>query len=271
MPIITKISVQQKLKDRYNVFIDDGKGEKYAFSVDEDVLIKYQLKKGMELDDFLVTEIFFQDDIRKAYSQAVQYLAIRMRSELEVRKHLQKKEVNEPIINEVIHKLNQYSFLNDLEFSHAYVRTQMNTTDKGTTLIQQELKEKGINGVMLENALLEYPFEIQLEKAISLANKFIKKNTKDSEKIVKQKLEQMLVRKGYPFEIIHEAVGSINFEKEDHEEMEVLRKQGEKLLTKYQRYPRFEFLQKMRQALYRKGFSLELIEQYLSEIQSEED
>lgn len=144
MQVITKITMQKKLKDRYNIFTDDGSGEKYAFSVDEDVLIKYQLKKGMELDDFAVTEIFFQDDIRKAYSQAVQYLAFRMRSELEIREHLAKKEIAEPIINEVVHKLNSLQFLNDQGFSLAYVRTQMNTSDKGTILIEQELKKKGL-------------------------------------------------------------------------------------------------------------------------------
>ena len=76
MPVITKITVQKKQTDRYNIFTDDGHGEKYAFSVDEDVLIKYQLKKGMELDEFAVTEIFFQDDIRKAYQPSSSILSI---------------------------------------------------------------------------------------------------------------------------------------------------------------------------------------------------
>lgn len=49
MPVITKITAQKKLKDRYNIFTDAGDGEKYAFSVDEDVLIKHQLKKGWNL------------------------------------------------------------------------------------------------------------------------------------------------------------------------------------------------------------------------------
>ena len=52
MPIITKITTQKKNKERYNIFMDEGKGEQYAFSVDEAVLIKYQLKKGMELMTF---------------------------------------------------------------------------------------------------------------------------------------------------------------------------------------------------------------------------
>ncbi|MGJ7918941.1 recombination regulator RecX [Neobacillus sp. LXY-4] len=271
MPVISKISVQQKQKDRYNIFIDDGKGEKYAFSVDEDVLIKYQLKKGMELDDFFMTEIFFQDDIRKAYSQAIQYLAIRMRSELEVRRFLEKKGIDLSIINEVIHKLYHHKFINDQEFALAYVRTQVNTSDKGPIVIQQELKEKGIIDPISEIALGEYPYQVQLEKATQLAHKYSQKNTKDSTKAVKQKLEQMLFRKGYSFDMIQEAISSLDIENDSSDEMEALRKHGAKLKSKYQGYSSFEFSQKMKQALYRKGFPLDLIEQYLSEIEDHDD
>lgn len=270
MAVIAKITVQQKQKDRYNIFLDEGAGEKYAFSVDEDVLIKYQLKKGMELDDFSLTEIFFQDDIRKAYGMAVQYLALRMRSEHEVRQYLQKKDIENPIINEVMHKLYRYEFLNDEEFSIAFVRTQMNTTDKGTIIIQQELKEKGISDKLIEQALMEYPKDDQLQKAIILANKNYQKNSKDSSLIIKQKLEQMLVRKGYSFAIVQDAIASINIEKNQDDELEVLQKQGEKLVRKYQKLTGYEFNQKMKQALYRKGFAIELIDQYLSELANDE-
>lgn len=266
MPVITKITVQQKQKDRYNIFIDDGNGEKYGFSVDEDVLIKYQLKKGMELDDFTVTEIFYQDDIRKAYSKAVQYLATRMRSEAEVRQYLLKKEVAQPVINEVIHKLYHYKFLDDQEFAIAFVRTQMNTTDKGVVVIEQELKEKGIAAPRIATAMLEYPFERQLEKANELTEKFFKKMQNESLKASMQKLEQLLIRKGYSFDIIHEVIGTVEIVEDTDQEMRALQKQAEKLLSKYRKYEGYEFHQKMKQALYRKGFPLTLIDQYLFEL-----
>ena len=41
LPIIKKITVQKRNTDRYNVFFDDGKDGQYAFSVSEDILIKY--------------------------------------------------------------------------------------------------------------------------------------------------------------------------------------------------------------------------------------
>jgi regulatory protein len=42
MPYITKISAQKNNEERVNIFLD----EKYAFSVDLDVLVKFDLRKG---------------------------------------------------------------------------------------------------------------------------------------------------------------------------------------------------------------------------------
>ncbi len=266
MAIITKITTQQKNHDRFNVFMDYGKGEEFAFSVDSDVLIKFQLKKGMELDDFSFLEIQYQDDIRKAYNLAVNFLARRMRSEKEIRDYLVKKEVEEPVINEVLHKLTAQKYINDMEFALAFVRTQANTTDKGPDLIMLELKEKGIAEGLRLQALEEFPREQQLDKAVKLSGKFFEKNSKDSLKIQKQKLEQLLLRKGYPFEIIQIAVQETGGSSETDEEMEAIRYQGEKAVRKFSNLSEFEFRQKMKQTLYRKGFSLDVIEKYLAEI-----
>ncbi|MEK3988987.1 MULTISPECIES: recombination regulator RecX [Robertmurraya] len=262
MPTITKITVQKKRTDRYNIFLDHGKGEEYGFSVDEDVLIKHSLKKGMELDDLLLSEIAYSDDIRKAYNTAVNYLSRMMRTEAEVRKHLVEKEVDEVIIQEVIHKLNEYQFLNDEQLAFAYVRTQMNTTDKGPTVIKRELKEKGIAETYILEAMDEFPFELQLEKAVALCEKYMKKNKQESQKIMKQKIDQLLFRKGYNSQVNQVALEQIE-ETSDNEEMESLRYQAEKLERKYSKYTGYEYEQKMKQALYRKGFSIDTITQYL--------
>ncbi|CAH2715657.1 Regulatory protein RecX [Neobacillus rhizosphaerae] len=265
MAIITKITTQQKNQDRLNVFIDYGKGEEFAFSIDSDILIKFQLKKGMELDDFSTMEIQYQDDIRKAYNLAINYLARRMRSEKEISDYLNQKEVDEPVINEVLHKLTAQRYINDGEYALAYVRTQVNTTDKGPNLIKLELKEKGISEVIRLQALEEFPLELQIEKASKVTEKFFQKGSKESLKIQKQKLEQLLQRKGFSFEVIHIALNETEVDKEDDEEMEAIRYQGEKAQRKFSQLTGFEYQQKMKQTLYRKGFSMELIERFLAD------
>ncbi|MGG5252174.1 recombination regulator RecX [Neobacillus sp. SM06] len=261
MAVITKITTQQKNSDRYNVFLD----EKFAFSVDADILIKFQLKKGMELDAFSLTEIQYSDDIRKAYNAGIAYLARRIRSEKEIRDYLAKKDVEAPIANEVIHRLTSQNYLNDGEYAAAYVRTQMNTTDKGPDVIRMELAEKGIQKEIIQDCLREFTEELQVEKAKGLADKFFKKNAKDSFRILKQKLEGLLLRKGYSFDVIQRVRAESAQKGVGGDELEAIRYQGEKLCRKYSHYTGYEYEQKMKQALYRKGFTMDLIEKFLDE------
>lgn len=265
MAVITKITTQQKSHERYNIYIDFGKGEEFAFSVDEDVLIKFSLKKGLELDDFSLMEIRYQDKIRKAYHSAISYLTKRIRSEKEITDYLLGKEIEEPVIQEVIHKLKVQKYIDDREYAFAYVRTQINTTDKGPSLIRMELKEKGIEKSLAEQAMAEYSVAQQLEKAVRLSKKFIEKNSRDSNKVLKQKLENLLVRKGFPYDVINQAVSEADLSKSSDEDLNAIRFQGEKAHRKFSKYSGFEYEQKMKQALYRKGFSLDVIEKFLAE------
>ena len=267
MATITKITTQQKNQDRFNVFMDygNGKGEEFAFSVDSDVLIKFELKKGLELDDFSFLEIQYQDDIRKAYNLAINYLARRMRSEKEIVDYLGQKDVDEPVIKEVIYKLTAQHYINDQDFAVAYVRTQVNTTDKGPNVIKMDMKDKGLAEGILMQALEEFPLEQQIEKAIKISAKFLQKNAKESLKAQKQKLEQQLLRKGYPFEVINIAINETELPKQEDEEMEAVRFQGEKAHRKYSKLDQFEYRQKIKQTLYRKGFTMDLIERFLAE------
>ncbi|WP_428909533.1 recombination regulator RecX [Niallia sp. Krafla_26] len=264
MSIITKITTQQKSKDRYNIFTDDGTGEKYAFSVDEGVLVKFQLRKGMELDDFFLTEIQYEDGIRKAYNRAVKYLSRMMRTEHEIRSFLKEKEIEDPVIQEVIVKLYEYQFLNDEQYAVSYVRTQKNTNDKGPVVIKRELLEKGIKESLIDQALKEFSYEEQFNKAQTICQKERFKNKRDSELVLKQKLEQKLLRKGYRSDIISEAISSLQSKEED-EILQALHYQGEKFKKKYANETGFQYKQKMKMALYRKGFPLDLIEDYLRE------
>ncbi|MGE8207597.1 recombination regulator RecX [Heyndrickxia sp. NPDC080065] len=261
MPIITKISVQKNNAERYNVFLDGN----YAFSVDEEVLARFQLQKGKELSDLEISEIDYQDDIRKGVNTAIQYLSYRMRSEKEVSDYLKQKDINEMVIQEVIHKLYSLKYLNDLEFAIAFVRTQMNTTKKGPGIIKIELRDKGISENNIETALQEFTNEQQQSHAIDLVEKTVRQNQKLSEKILKQKIEQTLLRKGYFIETIQLAMDEIDFTKDESEEWDAIVEQGTKAKRKYQKYDGYEYKQKMKQALYRKGFSIDLIERFLNE------
>lgn len=261
MPIITKISVQKNNVERYNIFLDGN----YSFSVDEEVLARFQLMKGKELSELDITEINYEDEIRKGVNSAIHYLSFRMRSEREVRDYLKQKEYPEPAIQEVIHKLYQLKYINDVEFAIAFVRTQVNTTKKGPSVLIRELKEKGISETNIDIAMKEYPMDAQLSHATALIEKTIKQNQKLSERSLKQKIEQNLLRKGFSGEMIQMAMNEVTIEKDEDQEWHAIIEQGMKAHRKFQKYSGYEYEQKMKQTLYRKGFSIELIDRFINE------
>lgn len=268
--IISKITRQKELKDRYNIFTNKNGKEEYAFSVDETILIKYQLQKGMELDSLLINEIQYNDEIRKGYHRAVKYLASVKRTEVEVESFLSAKMENKALVAEVMAKLTEMKFLDDEDYAYSYVRTQRNTTTKGPEVIKRELREKGISQPLIAVAMEELSYEDQLQAAKKVALKFLNGNKKESSRILLQKLEQTLARKGYTSAIIREVKNSSEVQEMDNDELEALRIHGEKARRKYGKYTGYEFSQKMKQFLYRKGFTMDLIEQYLEEIETEE-
>ena len=258
MAVITKITTQQKRTDRYNIFMDygKGKGEEYSFSVDEEVLLKFQLKKGKEINEFDLADIQLYDEIQKSFTSALNYLSHRMRSEQEIRIYLKKKEVDEPIIQETVLKLYKFKYLDDLEFARAFVRTYVNGGNKGPIVLQQDLIEKGIKQSVIEQAMDEYPIELQIEHAVMMAEKAIKKETKLSERALRQKLDQILSRKGFQRDVISIALQEITVEKDDDEEWQSLMFQAEKIKRRYKGYTGYEYVQRMKQALFRKGLQL---------------
>lgn len=261
---ITKITTQQKNHERYNVYIDKGHGEEYGFSVDQDVLIKFHLKKGKVIDDLELDDILFEDDVKKAFQKAINYLSYKMRSTKEVRVYLQQNEIDEPIIIEVLHKLADFRYINDEEYAFAYVRTQKNTTDKGPEIIKKELHEKGISPHLIEASIQQYSLNEQIETLAKSCEKLLNKHQLASDLQKRAKLEQFCLRKGFLLSTLELALKEISVEPDEDQQWEAFMHHAKKAQRKYQHLPEWEYRQKMKQAMYRKGFSLDLIDQYLN-------
>ncbi|MFX3623322.1 MAG: recombination regulator RecX [Ectobacillus sp.] len=266
MALITKIQVQKQSNERYNVYIDKGSGEEYGFSVDEYTLAKHGLRKGMEIDELELSAILYDEEVRKAYLQAVSYLSFQMRTKQEVEEFLRKKGAGPAVVAEAVSKLVQEAYINDQEYSVAYVRTQSNVGMKGPMLIRRELRAKGIQEDDIINSLHEYPKEKQIQNAIQLCEKKKKTYKNLSSLNIRKKLEEMLMRKGYDASVVAAALEQLEDEEAPDEEWEALQHQGRKYHERYKKHDGWAYETKMKQSLYRKGFSLDSIERLLQEL-----
>ena len=137
MAVITKIEVQKRSKERFNIYIDKGQGEEYGFSVDQVILIKHGLQKGLEIDEIELGNILYNEEVQKAYLQAISYLSYQMRTKQEIEDFLRKKEVGQAIISEVVSKLLHDRYINDKEYAVLYTRTQSNVNRKVQLLLKE--------------------------------------------------------------------------------------------------------------------------------------
>lgn len=270
MPKVTKITTQKNNIERYNVYIDQGKGEEFGFGVDEYVLAKFQLRKGQELSSTELTTILHEDTIKKSYNMSLAFLAHRMRSTKEVYTYLIKKELEPEVANAVIAMLNERKYLNDLEFAKAYVNTQVNTTIKGPNLIRQELIEKGISEADISTSLQSFDNEQQLEAAGKYAAKLDQKYKKLAPIMKKQKIQLALNQKGYAHPLINRLFETFELTDDEDQQLEAIRYQGMKAHRRYQKYEGWEYENKMKQSLYRKGFSMDQIQAFLEALKEEE-
>ena len=268
MPIISKITQGKKNPERYNVFFED----KYAFSVDEAVLIRYQLTKGKELDQWTIEEVNFEDEVRKAYNKALYYLGFRMRSEGEVRQKLKEKEYGDAVIDDAIKKLYTHNFLDDQQFSEALMRTQIKSGKKGPRAIQQDMQKRGIDKQMQKDVLDSYSEEEQLEVAKGLAEKIALKEKTKTPSQINQKISDTLMRKGYNYALIKLAIEDLELEKDDDQWSDMVTEQGDKLWRKHSsKLTGYDLKSKVKQGLYQKGFPSEVISDYLEKKELEDD
>ncbi|WP_010651447.1 recombination regulator RecX [Oceanobacillus massiliensis] len=264
---ITRITTQVKHKNRFNIFLSTAKGEEYGFSVDEAILIEYRLRKGLELDDAMITTLVQKDTLHKSYTQAINFLSYRMRTKKEIIDYLSKKEVEEEHIEQIIKKLTNEKLIDDQQFANMFVRSRVNTSTKGPNLIKKELIDKGVSALLADAALKHYPLEKQYEKIKKLINKkILSGRSNDSFRKQTQQLQTNLMQKGFSQEVIKEAFIGIQEEKDEESEWDALVYQGEKLLRKHQtKQEGFVLKRKVTEGLYRKGFSFELINRFLDE------
>lgn len=260
MAEITKIEAQKR-RGRYNVYLDG----KFAFPVAESVLIKYRLMKGMELDKQQVAQITTADQIAKAYKQMLDYLSHQLRTEKEVRQKLAEIGTPEEYVEQVMQKLRGERLLDDQNYAASYVRTVMNTELKGPQVIRQKLRLKGVGEIEIDDALKQFTQEKQTENATKLAQKLFKRYRTQPTRRREDKVRQGLMTNGYASDLFNQIKEAVEPEEDPNQQNDLLNQQATKMVHKYRGYHGYERQMKIKQALYRRGFDLDDIDQWLNE------
>ncbi|QUH22160.1 RecX family transcriptional regulator [Alkaliphilus sp. B6464] len=200
MSKITKIEQQKRNKHRFSIYIDGV----FAFGIHEDVMVKFRLEKGNEIDKHFIENVVKEEEQNKANNYALNLLSYRARSEKEIKNKMFQKGYEDSIIDQSIEFLYRYKYLDDKEFALSFAKDKINLKSAGEKLIRQELFYKGISSDIINdviNVLMDE--DKQYTAALELAKKKLNSTYKHDDKQAKQrKLCSFLQRKGYSYSIV---------------------------------------------------------------------
>lgn len=196
---ITDLQAQKKYPSRLSIFLDG----KYFCGISEEVAVKHQLKKGIQIDEEQLKALIYEDELLKARNYVYMLLSRRMYSAKEIQNKLKAQGYNDDVINEVISKMEGYGYINDKTFAEEWVRSRVNNNPKGLSVLKRELRDKGIEEETIENVLNETMSDkVQYDLALELAKKRIRSYENDDEMSAKRKLYAYLSRHGFSYNII---------------------------------------------------------------------
>lgn len=95
-------------------------------------------------------------NFEQAKEKAVKYLVLQLRTEMEVKQKLQKLNVEEEIITEVLEYLKSIGYIDDSKYVDAYLRQSVNIPKYSIFEIKMKLKQKGIRKDLIEKKLSDF-------------------------------------------------------------------------------------------------------------------
>ena len=194
---ITTLKVQQRNKQRVNVYLDG----RYAFSLALTEAAK--LRRGQHLSDEDIEDLLGRDLVEKAHSRALDFLSYRPRSRAEVERHLRTKNIPAGVTAEVVERLSGVGLLDDMAFARYWVDNRDRFNPRSSHLLRHELHQKGVDDEVIDQALAEVDED---ENANRLATQRARRLTHLDEQAFRRKLSAYLARRGFPYDVVRPAV-----------------------------------------------------------------
>jgi len=203
---VTKLGGQKRRKNRVSVWLDGD----FAFGLSREVALSFDLKEGDLLDRAKINRLQSAEAEVQARELALHFLSYRMRTEKEVRDKLRQKGIQGACIQKIVQRLKRMGLLNDREFAREFARSKVRRGFLGERAMRQELRKKGVAQNLLEKVITEvYAENDPVNLARALVNKRKGRYMDLEEKQYRKKMQDLLLRKGYDWEVIGEVLNDL--------------------------------------------------------------
>lgn len=186
---------------RFHLYLD----EQWSGVFLDEILAKYALKTGQEIDEKDFKEIKTENDERVSFDMAVTYLEKYVVSEKGLKDYLRKKGFSSETIKKTCQKLKEYDMIDDEKFAKNYFDSL--SSGQGKRNIARKLLEKGVSKDIVDDLLEGVEEDSQYENALILGEKFAKNREKTAKN--KQKCLAHLIYKGYDYSVAKKVTDKI--------------------------------------------------------------
>ncbi len=244
-------------KDKYKIYLNNGD----EITLFDEVIINNNLLLTKEIDDKKLDLLINQNSIVYAHQLSLGFISIRIRSKKEIEDYLLKKGISNKLIDITINKLQEEGYLNDFDFSKAYVNDQMKLSNIGPYRIRNNLIKYGISEKIIDEIMQEIDYKKIIEKLSKLIEKQIRIK-KGSSNMIKTKLVNYFINLGYDKDMILNVLSNYDIKSDKQE----LRRDYDKLYNKYKnKYKESKLTYFIAGKLYSKGYTQEDITNVIKE------
>jgi regulatory protein len=193
---ITALKAQTRNHQRINVYLD---GE-FAFGLSR--IVAAWLQVGMELTPERIDQLRADDEREKAYQKALKLINYRPRTEVEIRKNLERNNIDDMVITDVLERLRNSGLVDDEKFAQNWVENRVEFRPRSQRALKFELSRCGVQKETIERTIFSVDEEeMAYQTALRQARKIVNLEWKE----YRQKMLRHLTQRGFGYETSAEA------------------------------------------------------------------
>lgn len=277
------ISVYQKISNKHHyiykvksIFPDKNNSSIVTFIVDKHtieitlsdaVIERYGLYVDQVIDREELEALKDQEKVAMAYKDAVKYLMYKDYTYSKLKSKLEAKMIYDDIqIDMTMDLLMQKGLIDDKAYTEHYFQKAIKL-GIGISKIVYNLKNEGISPFIIDEYLMTYSNEIEIDKAMDIIDKLFKENkTKPTQALI-QAVRNKLFLKGFTKSVVEDAISNFDFTMPKEHTKQLLVKEYHRVLERYKkRYDNRTLKSKIITFLVQKGYEYDDVVDVISEL-----
>lgn len=151
----------------------------------------------------------------KAREVLLRKLSLRPHSRAELEQALEAKGVAPDLTEHLLDRFTEVNLVNDEDFARQWVASRQRTRGSSRRALREELRRKGIDRDLIDDATSAVSSEDELEAALELARKKMRTLASLEPPVQRRRLAGALGRRGYGYEVVERVLREVLVEGHD--------------------------------------------------------